>query len=147
SLSPEEQQRAWENYQRYRDMPNGRQKMIDRRYQQFQQMPPEQQQRLRQNYEAYRGQRPDQRRQFTEKYRPCKKTAKRCPPSARVAGHARLRAEADDLRIVRRVRILVERGALRRVADARVEQPAERPGGRESLRDAVPLLGLGDVAR
>ena len=42
SLSPEERQRAWENYQRYRDMPGGRQQMIDRRYQQFQQMPPDQ---------------------------------------------------------------------------------------------------------
>jgi hypothetical protein len=73
SLSPEEQQRAWENYQRYRDMPDGRQRMIDRRYQQFREMPPEQRQRLRQNYEAYRGQAPEQRREFTEKYRRWKK--------------------------------------------------------------------------
>jgi hypothetical protein len=73
SLSPEERQRAWENYQRYREMPDGRQRMIDRRYQQFRQMPPEQRKRLRQNYEAYRGQRPEQRREFTEKYRRWKK--------------------------------------------------------------------------
>lgn len=69
SLSPEEQQRAWDNYQRYHNMPDGRQRMIDRRYQQFQQMPPEERERLRQNYQTYRGQQPDQRRQFTEKYR------------------------------------------------------------------------------
>ena len=77
SLSPDERQRAWENYQRYRDMPGGRQKMIDRRYQQFRQMPPEERQRLRQNYEQYRGQRPEQRREFTEKYRRWKKQEKR----------------------------------------------------------------------
>src|SRR5206468_3921044 len=68
-LSPEEQRRAWENYQRYQALPEQRQRMIDRRFQQFQTLPPEQQQRLRQNYEVYRGQDPNQRREFTEKYR------------------------------------------------------------------------------
>ena len=53
-LSPEEQRRAWDNFQRY---------------QQFQTLPPQEQQRLRQNYEAYRGLDPGARREFTEKYR------------------------------------------------------------------------------
>ena len=53
-LSPEEQLRAWDNFQRY---------------QQFQTLPPQEQQRLRQNYEAYRGLDPGARREFTEKYR------------------------------------------------------------------------------
>ena len=40
-LSPEDRQRAWENYQRYQQLPEGRQRMIERRYQQFQAMPPQ----------------------------------------------------------------------------------------------------------
>ena len=68
-LTPEEQHRAWENYQRYEALPEQRQRMIERRFQQFQTLPREEQQRLRQNYEAYRGLDPTQRREFTEKYR------------------------------------------------------------------------------
>src|SRR5439155_1591774 len=33
SLTPEEQRRAWENYQRYQQLPEERQKMLERRYQ------------------------------------------------------------------------------------------------------------------
>src|SRR5438045_8999368 len=68
-LTPEEQRRAWENYQRYQQMPEQRQRMIERRYRQFQSLPPQEQQRLRQNYEAYRGFDPGRRREFVEKYR------------------------------------------------------------------------------
>ena len=68
-LSPEEQRRAWENYQRYQALPEQRQRMIDKRFQQFQTFSPEEQQRLRQNYETYRGLDPAQRHEFTEKYR------------------------------------------------------------------------------
>ena len=53
SLTPEEQRRAWENYQRY---------------QQFSAMPPQERQRLRQNYDTYRGFDPGQRREFIDKY-------------------------------------------------------------------------------
>jgi Spy/CpxP family protein refolding chaperone len=67
-LSPEERQRAWDNYQRYRELPEQRQRMLERRYRQFQAMPPQEQQRLRQNYDAYRGFDPGQRREFVEKY-------------------------------------------------------------------------------
>src|SRR5205085_541699 len=38
-LSPTDRQRAWENYQRYEQLPEDRRRMIERRYQQFQQMP------------------------------------------------------------------------------------------------------------
>src|SRR4029077_4768734 len=51
-LTPEEQQRAWQNYQRYQQLPEQRQRMIERRYQQFQALPPQAQQRLRQNKAA-----------------------------------------------------------------------------------------------
>jgi hypothetical protein len=68
-LSPEEQQRAWQNYERYRRLPPGRQRFMERRYQQFRAMPPDEQQRLRQNYDRYRELPPGQRREFVEKYR------------------------------------------------------------------------------
>lgn len=68
-LSPQEQQRAWENYQRFQHLPGSRQQMIERRYQQFQTMPPQQQERLRQNYEVYRGLDPGAKHEFTQKYR------------------------------------------------------------------------------
>jgi len=66
---PGVQRRAWDNFQRYQQLPEQRQRMIERRYQQFQTLPPQEQQRLRQNYEAYRGLDPGARREFTEKYR------------------------------------------------------------------------------
>src|SRR5205814_1037069 len=68
-LSPDDRRRAWENYQRYRQLPEERQRMLDHRYQQFQALPPQEQQRLRQNYQQYRGLDPGQRREFAEKYR------------------------------------------------------------------------------
>ncbi len=68
-LSPEEQRRAWENYQRYRDMAPSRRDTYEQRYQRFQKLPPQEQRRLRQNYDAYRGQNPAAREQFNRKYR------------------------------------------------------------------------------
>ena len=68
SLTPEEQWRAWENYQRYQQLPEERQKMLERRYQQFRAMPPQERQRLRRNYDTYRGFDPGQRREFIDKY-------------------------------------------------------------------------------
>jgi hypothetical protein len=67
-LTPEEQQRAWENYQRYQHMDAERQRMMEQRYRQFQAMPPQEQQRLRQNYETYRGLNSGQRNEFSQKY-------------------------------------------------------------------------------
>ena len=52
-LTPEEQWRAWENYQRY---------------QQFRAMPPQERQRLRQNWDRYRDLPPRQRQEFIDKY-------------------------------------------------------------------------------
>jgi hypothetical protein len=62
-LSPQEQQRAWDNYRRYQQMPQQRRDTIDNRFQRFQQ------QRLRQNYDMYHNQNPAQRQQFNEQYR------------------------------------------------------------------------------
>src|SRR5262249_28107608 len=68
-LSPEEKQRAWDNYRRYQEMPQQRRNSLENNFQRFQSMPPEEQQRLRQNYDAYRNQNPTQRQQFNEQYR------------------------------------------------------------------------------
>jgi hypothetical protein len=76
-LTPDEQRRARENYERYQRLPEGRQRSMDRRYQRFQAMPREEQQRLRQNYERYRELDPGKRREFTEKYRRWKESGKR----------------------------------------------------------------------
>ena len=67
-LSPDERNRAIQNYQRYQQMPERKRQLLDQRYQQFQSMPPQEQQKLRRNYESYRGMDPGQRQRFGEKY-------------------------------------------------------------------------------
>ena len=68
-LSPEEQQRAWDNYQRYQRMPDHQRGRIEQRYQAFQALPPQERDRVRQNYDNLKNLDEDQRRQFGEKYR------------------------------------------------------------------------------
>ena len=68
-LSPDEQRRAWDNYQRYQQLPQNRRDQYDQRFQRYQAMPPQEQQRLRQNYDQYRGQDPAARELFNQKYR------------------------------------------------------------------------------
>lgn len=68
-LAPDEQQRAWQNYQRYQRIPERQRGRIEQRYQAFQALPPEERQRLRQNYDQLRTLDPDQRRQFGKQYR------------------------------------------------------------------------------
>ena len=68
-LSPEEQQRAWDNYQRYQRMPDRQRGRIEQRYQAFQALPPQERDKLRKNYNDLRGLDENQRREFGEKYR------------------------------------------------------------------------------
>ncbi len=68
-LSPGEQRRAWENYQRYRALPQQRQQFIEKRFRRFRGMPRQERQRLQQNYETYQRQNPKQRKEFNRKYR------------------------------------------------------------------------------
>ncbi|HLK10491.1 MAG TPA: DUF3106 domain-containing protein [Candidatus Binatia bacterium] len=68
-LTPEEQWRAWQNYQRYQQLPEPKRRLLDQRFQQFRAMPPEEQQRLRQHYQEYQRFDPGQRQRFDEKYR------------------------------------------------------------------------------
>jgi hypothetical protein len=68
-LTPEEQRRAWETYQRYRQLPAPQQRSLERRYREFHALPPQEQERLRQNYERYRELEPGERREYGEKYR------------------------------------------------------------------------------
>src|SRR6185369_3180075 len=68
-LTPDEQERAWQNYRRYRQLPEEQQRGLERRYERFRSLPPEEQQRLRDTYQRYRGLPREERREFTEKYR------------------------------------------------------------------------------
>ncbi|MFN8543281.1 MAG: DUF3106 domain-containing protein [Candidatus Binatia bacterium] len=67
-LSPEEQRRAWQNYERYRQLPEPKRQQLERRYEEFRALPPEQQRQLRENYQSYRGLDPARRREFLDKY-------------------------------------------------------------------------------
>lgn len=68
-LSPQEQRRARENWERYQKMPAPQRRALDERFQRFQAMPPQEQERVRRNYESLRRQAPAQREQFDRKYR------------------------------------------------------------------------------
>lgn len=68
-LTPEEQQRAWDNYQQYQRMPEHQRGRIEQRQQTFQALPQEERERLRQNYDNLKGLNEEQRREFGEKYR------------------------------------------------------------------------------
>jgi hypothetical protein len=68
-LTPEEQWKAWQNYQRYQQLPEPKRRLLDQRFEQFRALPPAEQQRLRQRYEEYQRFDPAQRQRFEEKYR------------------------------------------------------------------------------
>jgi hypothetical protein len=68
-LTPDEQRRAWENYQRYRALPEERREFMQRRWEQFRELPPDERNRVRENYQRYRELPPGERREFGEKYR------------------------------------------------------------------------------
>ena len=68
-LTPDEQRRAWENYQRYQRMPDRQRGRIEQRYQAYQALPPQEREQLRKNYDDLKGLDKDQRREFDENYR------------------------------------------------------------------------------
>ncbi len=69
SLSPEEQARAREHYQRYQDLPETDRQRVEEWYRRWLALPPEQRERVRRNYESYRDLAPDERRKFDRSYR------------------------------------------------------------------------------
>lgn len=67
-LTPDERARAWENYRRYHQWPQAKQRALDERYQHYQSLPPQERERVWRNYQQYRGMDPGQRQRFGEKY-------------------------------------------------------------------------------
>jgi hypothetical protein len=67
-LTPQERERAWQNYQRYQQWPQAKQRALDQRYQQYQSLPPQERERVWRNYQHYRELDPGQRQRFGEKY-------------------------------------------------------------------------------
>lgn len=67
-LTPEQQNRAMQNFQRYQRMPEGSRERIQRGYQQFQGLPPGEQEKVRRNFDIYRNMTPDQRQDFSQRY-------------------------------------------------------------------------------
>ena len=45
-LTPQERERAWQNYQRYQQWPQAKQRALDQRYQQYQSLPPQERERV-----------------------------------------------------------------------------------------------------
>jgi hypothetical protein len=69
SLSPEEQARAREHYERYRALPESDRRRVEEGYQRWLALPPEQRERVRRNYEIYRDLGPDEQQSFDRSYR------------------------------------------------------------------------------
>ena len=67
-LSPEQQGRARENYERFRGLPESDQQNVQQLYRRWQGLAPTQRQQLRQNYERYMSLDPAQRQQFDRGY-------------------------------------------------------------------------------
>jgi hypothetical protein len=68
-LNPTERQRALENLQRYKSLPESSRKRMDRSYENWQKLPPNERERVQRNYQKYRQMSPGQRREFENKYK------------------------------------------------------------------------------
>ena len=68
-LDPAEQQRALENLQRYKSLPESSRQRMDRSYESWQKLDPNERDRVQRNYQKYREMTPDQRRDFEYKYK------------------------------------------------------------------------------
>lgn len=68
-LSPDERQRALENLQRYKSLPESSRQRMDRSYESWQGLDQGERDRVQRNYEKYRRMTPDQRRDFENKYK------------------------------------------------------------------------------
>jgi hypothetical protein len=68
-MSPDQRQRALENYQRYNNLPESSRRRMDQSYENWQKLDPTERDRVQQNYQKYRQMTPDQRHDFENKYR------------------------------------------------------------------------------
>lgn len=67
-LSPEQRDRAMQNFRQYQRMPESSRERLGRRWERFQGMPPDEQQRVRRNLGIYRNLSPEQREDFMQRY-------------------------------------------------------------------------------
>lgn len=68
-LSPKERERAMENLQRYKSLPESGRQRMDRSYENWQKLDQKERERVQRNYQKYREMTPDQRRDFEKKYK------------------------------------------------------------------------------
>jgi hypothetical protein len=67
-LSPDQRNRALENYQRYKKLPPDRRRSLDKSYERWRGMDPNSRERVRRNYESYRQLDKQQRKDFGKRY-------------------------------------------------------------------------------
>jgi len=68
-LNPDERQRALENLQRYKSLPESSRQRMDRSYENWQKLDQNERDRVQRNYQKYQQMTPDQRRNFESKYK------------------------------------------------------------------------------
>lgn len=68
-MNPQQRQRALENLQRYKSLPESGRQRMDRSYESWQKLDQNERQRVQRNYQKYREMSPDQRRDFESKYK------------------------------------------------------------------------------
>ena len=68
-LDSGERQRALENLQRYKSLPESSRQRMDRSYESWQKLDQGERDRVQRNYQKYRQMTPDQRRDFENKYK------------------------------------------------------------------------------
>jgi len=68
ALTPQQRQRALQNYQQFQELPASRQRFLERRYERYRALPPGEQQHLQQQYREYRQLSPEERERFNRQY-------------------------------------------------------------------------------
>src|SRR5215813_13059255 len=68
-LSPQERERALENYRRFQKLPPARQKTLEEQYHRWTELPDEEKDRVRRNYDRFRKMNSDEKEEFFRKYK------------------------------------------------------------------------------
>lgn len=79
-LSPRQRYDALQNYRRHEQLPQERQRDVERRYRQWQQLSPGERDRVRQNYDRLRRMPPQERERFERKYQKWRRQNPPPPP-------------------------------------------------------------------
>ena len=71
--SPRERYEALRNYRRHEQLPEDRQREVEKQYQRWQGMPEQERQKIRENYERYRNLSPRDQERIERRYRDMKR--------------------------------------------------------------------------